>query len=268
MIISQGKGAPQAHPDNVRKDHAGRVNFEQRNVHRSKDMKDPNEYSVLVEAYTDFFEILRIALKECQCCSTQGRIERAAFLVIVDPATPCYVHKGGPINRVIGYLGKHGLTPDIKNDKSKFPVYQKLSGLRLTHYRNVTRDLIGASRGTARDPGKTVPPGQATRKDAVYILDLTQSILLLGSKATPDAKLSLALVARVAWLRWVYEAILAKSGPGAPKYWDGVDTRFADMRKQKKRVFGRFLNDDFALYGTVFVEDLTPVSPINMDDDE
>jgi hypothetical protein len=60
--ISQGSDAPQAHPDNVRRDHAGRVNFEQRNVHRSKDMKDPNEYSVLVEAYPDFFEILRIAV--------------------------------------------------------------------------------------------------------------------------------------------------------------------------------------------------------------
>ncbi|KAJ7852477.1 hypothetical protein B0H14DRAFT_3866072 [Mycena olivaceomarginata] len=125
----------------------------------------------------------------------------------------------------------------------------------------VTKDLIGASRGTSRDPGETVPPGQATRKDAVNILELTQNILL-GSKAIPDAKLSLALVARVAWLRWVYETILAKSGQGAPKYWEGVDTRLADMRKQKNgdaeatsRVFGRFLNDDFALYGTVFVED-------------
>jgi hypothetical protein len=63
VIFSQGNGAPQAHPDNVRRDHGGRVNFEQRNVHRSKDMKGPNEYSVLVEAYTDFFEILRIAVR-------------------------------------------------------------------------------------------------------------------------------------------------------------------------------------------------------------
>ncbi|KAJ7825648.1 hypothetical protein B0H14DRAFT_3874392 [Mycena olivaceomarginata] len=128
---------------------------------------------------------------------------------------------------------------------------------------------IGASRGTSRDPGETEPPGQATRKDAVNILELTQNILLLGSKAIPDAKLSLALVARVAWLRWVYETILAKSGPGAPKYWDGVDTRLADMRKQKNGdAEAMFFNDDFALYGTVFVEDLTPVSPINLDDDE
>ncbi|KAJ7807469.1 hypothetical protein B0H14DRAFT_3152450 [Mycena olivaceomarginata] len=197
----------------------------------------------------------------------EGRIERAAFLIIVDPATPCYVHKGVPINRVIDYLGKHGLTPDIKNDKSKFPVYQKRSGLRLTHYRNVTKDLIGASRGTSRDPGETVPPGQATRKDAVNILELTQNILLLGSKAIPDAKLSLALVARVAWLRWVYETILAKSGPGAPNTGTGL-TRASPICASRKTGLGRFLNDDFALYGTVFVEDLTPVSPINMDDDK
>ncbi|KAF8218030.1 hypothetical protein K438DRAFT_2006955 [Mycena galopus ATCC 62051] len=85
----KGKGAPQAHPDNVRKDHAGRVNLEQRNVHRFKDMKDPNEYSVLVEAYTDFFEILRFALKEYL---PEDYDELSIFVehLPLDASSPCY----------------------------------------------------------------------------------------------------------------------------------------------------------------------------------
>ncbi|KAJ7649690.1 hypothetical protein FB45DRAFT_1075268 [Roridomyces roridus] len=60
----KGTGAPtDAHPDTLRKGQ-GRVNFEQRNARRSKDMKNPNEYPLLVEAYMDFFEILRVALKQ------------------------------------------------------------------------------------------------------------------------------------------------------------------------------------------------------------
>ncbi|KAJ7769296.1 hypothetical protein B0H16DRAFT_1778752 [Mycena metata] len=72
----------------------------------------------------------------------EGRIERAAFLVVVDPATPYYVQRGAPVTRVTNYLEKHGLTPDIKNDKSKFPVYTKRSGLRLTHY--LIKELVSS----------------------------------------------------------------------------------------------------------------------------
>lgn len=65
-IFVQGTNAPDnAHPDNVRRDHKGRVNFEQRNAHRSKDMKNVEQYAILVEAYTDFFELLRVAVRPC-----------------------------------------------------------------------------------------------------------------------------------------------------------------------------------------------------------
>jgi hypothetical protein len=64
----------------------------------------------------------------------------------------------------------------------------------------LTLNEIGDSRGTVRDPAEAVLPGEPLRKGAVNIVDLTQSILLVGAKAASDAKLSLALVARVAYL--------------------------------------------------------------------
>jgi hypothetical protein len=42
----------------VRKDHKGRVNFEQRVPRHSKEMQDGIEWTLLAEAYTDFFEII------------------------------------------------------------------------------------------------------------------------------------------------------------------------------------------------------------------
>ncbi|KAJ7191546.1 hypothetical protein GGX14DRAFT_296130, partial [Mycena pura] len=63
-FAENGKNAPKGvHPDQLRKDHNGRVNFDQRQAHPSKDMGTA-EWALLADAYTDFFEILRVALKK------------------------------------------------------------------------------------------------------------------------------------------------------------------------------------------------------------
>ncbi|KAJ6624585.1 hypothetical protein B0H10DRAFT_2323531, partial [Mycena sp. CBHHK59/15] len=61
----KGKDVPTgAHPNNIRKDHRGRVNFDQQVPHSSKDIQqDLNGYALLAEAYTDFFELLWVVLK-------------------------------------------------------------------------------------------------------------------------------------------------------------------------------------------------------------
>ncbi|KAJ7665586.1 hypothetical protein B0H17DRAFT_951389 [Mycena rosella] len=61
----KGNGAPtNIHPDNIRKDHNGRCNFGERLPHQSKEaLKNPAEYAGLAEAYTDFFELIRVAFK-------------------------------------------------------------------------------------------------------------------------------------------------------------------------------------------------------------
>lgn len=63
--FSKGKTAPKGiHPDKLRKNHKGRVNLEQRNPHPSKEMQEHSaEWAMLAEAYTDFFELLRVAVR-------------------------------------------------------------------------------------------------------------------------------------------------------------------------------------------------------------
>ncbi|KAJ7171529.1 hypothetical protein C8R46DRAFT_828691, partial [Mycena filopes] len=94
----KGNKAPKdAHPDNVRRDHCGRVNFEQRTPHRSKDMKKADEYTILVEAYTDFFEILRVALKTYL---PEDYEELSIYVehLPLDASSPCYPFGGFVIN--------------------------------------------------------------------------------------------------------------------------------------------------------------------------
>ncbi|KAJ7084734.1 hypothetical protein C8R43DRAFT_965246 [Mycena crocata] len=64
-INQNGKKAPKGvHPNKVRKSHRGKVNFTQRVPHHSKDMKNSAKWALLAEAYTDFFELIRVALEE------------------------------------------------------------------------------------------------------------------------------------------------------------------------------------------------------------
>ncbi|KAJ7024503.1 hypothetical protein C8F04DRAFT_892251, partial [Mycena alexandri] len=94
----KGTNAPDnAHPDNVRRDHKGRVNFEQRNAHRSKDMKNVEQYAILVEAYTDFFELLRVALKE-YLPDDYDELSIYVEQLPLDASSPCYPFGGFVIN--------------------------------------------------------------------------------------------------------------------------------------------------------------------------
>jgi hypothetical protein len=51
------------HPNKVHKKGAARVNLSQRVPHLAKDILDhPQEYTLLAEAFSDFFEILRVVV--------------------------------------------------------------------------------------------------------------------------------------------------------------------------------------------------------------
>ncbi|KAK7026565.1 hypothetical protein R3P38DRAFT_2705473 [Favolaschia claudopus] len=64
-FAEQGDGAPaDIHADNLRKDHTGRVNFDQRLPHQSKEIfQNPEDHALLAEAFADFFELIRVAFK-------------------------------------------------------------------------------------------------------------------------------------------------------------------------------------------------------------
>ncbi|KAJ6483357.1 hypothetical protein C8R45DRAFT_1001160 [Mycena sanguinolenta] len=92
-----GTSAPDAHPDNVSKNHGQRVNFQQRYTHRSKEMKDTEEYTILAEAYSDFFQLLQLAVKKY----LPEEYDELSFFVEhlpLDTSSPCYPFGGFVIN--------------------------------------------------------------------------------------------------------------------------------------------------------------------------
>ncbi|KAJ7820862.1 hypothetical protein B0H13DRAFT_1921117 [Mycena leptocephala] len=60
----KGDGAPsEAHPDNIRKGHGGKVNFEQHLPRQSKEcLENSEEYAQLADAFEDFFDLIRVAV--------------------------------------------------------------------------------------------------------------------------------------------------------------------------------------------------------------
>ncbi|KAJ7635968.1 hypothetical protein DFH06DRAFT_1139052 [Mycena polygramma] len=169
-----------------------------------------------------------------------GKIDQLAFLTLIDPSIPSYVHKSayeGPTLRVLASLKKHpshGFTPEVRNDKAKHSVVQKRAELRLTHFRNLIKDMLLVSIGTARNPADVVLAGELRRQDCLNILELTQRIIALGSKVAPGIKISLELVGRISYLRWVFWNVYAKKGEKTPGYWEAVDKELDTLRKLKK----------------------------------
>ncbi|KAJ7757360.1 hypothetical protein DFH07DRAFT_742135 [Mycena maculata] len=97
-FAEKSTNAPQdAHPDDIHKDHRGRVNFTQRLPRHSKEMRNTEEYTLLAEAYTDFFEILRVALKEYL---PEDTAELSIYVehLPLDASSPCYPFGGFILN--------------------------------------------------------------------------------------------------------------------------------------------------------------------------
>ncbi|KAJ6545125.1 hypothetical protein B0H10DRAFT_1853024, partial [Mycena sp. CBHHK59/15] len=94
----KGKDVPTgAHP-NIQKDHRGRVNFDQRVPHLSKDIQqDLNGYVLLAEAYTDFFELLWVVLKH-YLPDDYNEISIYPEVLPLDAASPAFPFAGFVVN--------------------------------------------------------------------------------------------------------------------------------------------------------------------------
>ncbi|KAJ6550495.1 hypothetical protein DFH09DRAFT_1501545 [Mycena vulgaris] len=178
------------------------------------------------------------------------------------------------MSRVLVYLEKHpswGLTPTVKNDKSKFTVIKGRARDKGTHYRNLIKCVV-ESLGDVRDPSEPVPAGEGIHKDALTIVVLRQRILAVGAKVAPDVKVSLEMAGRVAYLRFHYQGKVNQGKPKAPSFWDDIDAGLADVRgatgeavEAMSLLFSRSLSDDLALYGPVNLDHLVTVSPALLD---
>ncbi|KAJ7626890.1 hypothetical protein FB45DRAFT_749998, partial [Roridomyces roridus] len=92
-----GDGAPDGHPYELRKDHNGRCNLEQRQPHRSKDMNNVEQYNAMVEAFTDIFELVRDALKE-YLPDEYDQLSIYMEHLPLDASSPCYPLGGFVLN--------------------------------------------------------------------------------------------------------------------------------------------------------------------------
>ncbi|KAJ7865066.1 hypothetical protein B0H13DRAFT_1560761, partial [Mycena leptocephala] len=112
-FAEKGYTAPKGtHPDLLCKYHRGRCNITQRVPHQSKEiLKNPAEYALLAEAFTDLFEFLRVALKEYL---PEDTVELSFYAeqIPLQASSPCY-HFGGFVINFNAFNWAH----QDKNDK-------------------------------------------------------------------------------------------------------------------------------------------------------
>ncbi|KAJ7115667.1 hypothetical protein C8R44DRAFT_739423 [Mycena epipterygia] len=152
----------------------------------------------------------------------QGKLDKTAFLVIVDHTVPAYLVKDILVKRVQAHLEKHpswGWTPEVKGDKSKTKVLVQRIRNKLTHSRNEIKSLLEKSIGEVNEAG--------VRTGHTNVYDLSRQIIALGSRVAPDAKVSLDLCVRVAFLR-----AKVQENPGSD-FWTCVDTYLEKVRVSK-----------------------------------
>ncbi|KAJ8700495.1 hypothetical protein PTI98_003510 [Pleurotus ostreatus] len=190
----------------------------------------------------------------------ERRIELYTYLVLVSPTTSVYVmNAGGPLSLILDHMEtvpSWGLTPEVKADKAKFDVVCSRIRNRLTHRRNEMKTMIRDSLDTPWTD----------------IVALCHQILAMGDRVVVTLKVSLQMVAWVAFLRAVYRDHM---GPDkkVDKYWRLVDTQLKEVRdttngdtKKLSRFFAKVLTHDREAYGNPSIDDLELTSPGAFDD--
>ncbi|KAJ7358208.1 hypothetical protein DFH08DRAFT_953394 [Mycena albidolilacea] len=173
------------------------------------------------------------------------------FLVMIDPNASTYVKKDktSPISRLTGHLLRipnSRLTPALTRDKSKMNVIEGRMRYKLTHSRNLIKDLIVDSVG---DPDTEDESGQP-----MDIITLCQQVIDLGSsKLTTDIKVSVEMCGRLAFLRETY-VIFAKALATPSEKKDGGSKNHDKVRIST--VIRGILADDRKTYGAADLDQL------------
>ncbi|KAJ7169086.1 hypothetical protein C8R43DRAFT_876548 [Mycena crocata] len=94
----KGDNAPEnIHPDHLERDHGGRVNFEQRIPHQTKEiLENLQEYANLADAYTDVFDYLRMIMRRFP--DVYKELSIYCDVLPLNAACPCYPFGGFVLN--------------------------------------------------------------------------------------------------------------------------------------------------------------------------
>ncbi|OBZ65729.1 hypothetical protein A0H81_14218, partial [Grifola frondosa] len=139
-----------------------------------------------------------------------------------------------------------GFTPELKETKYKWKIIVKRVQDVCTNRRHDIKKAIQASVGESSDN-----PSIEARSNAQDIIALCVDIVAIHKPA--DLHVSLAMLARVAFIRQVYIQF-----GNVKNFWEQVDKELANVRSKNNddeekisRFFGRVLQNDRKVHGPV-----------------
>ncbi|THV05528.1 hypothetical protein K435DRAFT_961029 [Dendrothele bispora CBS 962.96] len=223
---------------------------------RASQIKDPNLQFLyiagLIFSLKDEFALVRPADTAVTVPEhTDGYIEKLTVRGILDPAASAY--KTRPGEKAMQTLKKH---PEwvplalLEHKPTMKTIKTKVNG-RFTHHRADIKDAISKSLGTfdaldQKFDGPFTP-----------IMRLTATVITEVGGRSCEVKMTIPLVARIAFLRNMYvaEAIKTLDGKVGGHFWDVVDKGLQKIRDSQNcdavkisQVFGRILDDDRVKY--------------------
>ncbi|KAF9466215.1 hypothetical protein BDZ94DRAFT_1252361 [Collybia nuda] len=183
----------------------------------------------------------------------ENKIEHYSFVILLDPTIASYIHQDGPLKMITDLLDQNpswGLTPAVKDNKSKYDVIVTRVCGRLTSRRYDIKKILGDSLGkiSAGLDGNG-------RVDATDIVTLCQALVKIYRSA--NITVTVQLCARIAFLRY----LIAEKPTG--RFWEGVDKELLSTRTdlpsaaRQSRFFGSLLKLDRETYGDADLDELS-----------
>ncbi|KAF5359933.1 hypothetical protein D9758_013978 [Tetrapyrgos nigripes] len=233
---------------------------QQEELLRATQIVDPNRQFIYMVAQLLFvkgsIELLQPASAPIAfAANLESKIDELAVMVILDPTAGAY--KSRPTERIMAGIRCYPdiLTPALRDHKPTLKALKAKAGNLCTHHRADIKLQIARSLGDFNSDIKLfIGP-------FVPIVELTTAITNEVNGRAAEVKVSLPLVARIAFLRniFVSEAQQTSDGKVGAGYWDAVDKGLEFIRESHKNnkvqisgVFARILQDDRTKYQSDF----------------
>ncbi|KAF8064463.1 hypothetical protein FPV67DRAFT_1451635 [Lyophyllum atratum] len=186
--------------------------------------------------------------------SLEAKIEKYAFVMLVDATIGAYIKDDAPLKLLVEFLQRYpgwGVTSQVAEDPTKLKVVVGKARDVFVTLRNLIKGKIEESIASEKNDNTSTD-----------IMTLCQQIVSLRTKIAPKVKVSVQMCGRVAFLRKTFVK-MQSGGKVGRDYWPKVDAELENIRVRKDNdatrisaVFTQILAEDRETHGRADVASL------------
>ncbi|KAI0311551.1 hypothetical protein OF83DRAFT_1177451 [Amylostereum chailletii] len=201
----------------------------------------------------------------------QSKIDHFAFVTVLSPDLSAYTLNNIPHKIILDLIDRHpewGMPPEVKTVKHQYDIVVKHVNTKLTEHRYDLKKVILSTLPTTNGASALASLSNTQRPKSTDVVDVCRALVSKGRKTTLE--ISVPMLVRVAFLR----DTLVRN-PSTNTFWEIVDRHLADLHEQFKdnppglsRHFGKVLELDHKMYGSLTEADINAFSGVHTSDDQ